>query len=284
MAKTSFGPLVSTMWLAEHLKDSNLRIVDATYTVPGMGREAQAEFAQKRAIPGAVTFGIDDISDKSNPLPHMLPTPEFFAEKVGALGLGSDDRIVVYDNTSMIGAPRVWWMFRVFGHDNVAILDGGLAKWVKENRPLANKHTTPTAQRFKSQFKSHLVRDKKSIINNLKNKAEQILDARAAGRFNGTLPELRPGMPSGHIPGSLNLPFGEIMDTDTGTFLSPEKIKERFVKAGVALDKPIATSCGSGVTACVLAVGLHLLGYSDVPVYDGSWSEWASDPKTAKAP
>jgi len=284
MEKSSFGPLVSTAWLAEHLKDPDLRIVDATYSVPGMGREAQAEFAQHNVIPGAVTFSIDDISDKGNPLPHMLPTPDFFAKKVGDLGLGNDNRIVVYDNTSMIGAPRVWWMFRVFGHDNIAILDGGLGKWVKENHPLTDKHTMPTARNFKSQFRSNLVRDKKSILGNLKSKAEQILDARAAGRFNGTLPELRPGMPSGHIPGSLNLPFGEIMDTQTGTFLPKEQIKERFSKAGVALDKPIVTSCGSGVTACVLAVGLHLLGRADVPIYDGSWSEWASDPATVKAP
>ena len=284
MEKSSFGPLVSTAWLAEHLKDPDLRIVDATYSVPGMGREAQAEFAQHNVIPGTVTFSIDDISDKGNPLPHMLPTPDFFAKKVGDLGLGNDNRIVVYDNTSMIGAPRVWWMFRVFGHDNIAILDGGLGKWVKENHPLTDKHTMPTARNFKSQFRSNLVRDKKSILGNLKSKAEQILDARAAGRFNGTLPELRPGMPSGHIPGSLNLPFGEIMDTQTGTFLPKEQIKERFSKAGVALDKPIVTSCGSGVTACVLAVGLHLLGRADVPIYDGSWSEWASDPATVKAP
>lgn len=284
MEKSSFGPLVSTAWLAEHLKDPDLRIVDATYSVPGMGREAQAEFAKQHAIPGAVIFGIDDISDKSNPLPHMLPTPEVFAKKVGNLGLGSRNRIVVYDNTSMIGAPRVWWMFRVFGHDNIAILDGGLAKWVKENHPLMDKHATPIAQNFKSQFKPDLVRDKKFMISNLKNKAAQVLDARAAGRFNGSLPELRPGMPSGHIPGSLNLPFGEIMDTQTGTFLPPEQIKAHFAKAGVELDKPIVTSCGSGVTACVLAVGLHLLGRADVPIYDGSWSEWASDPATAKAP
>lgn len=284
MEKSSFGPLVSTAWLAEHLKDPDLRIVDATYSVPGMGREAQAEFAQNNVIPGAVTFSIDDISDKGNPLPHMLPTPDFFAKKVGDLGLGNDNRIVVYDNTSMIGAPRVWWMFRVFGHDNIAILDGGLGKWVKENHPLTDKHTMPTARNFKSEFRSNLVRDKKSILGNLKSKAEQILDARAADRFNGTLPELRPGMPSGHIPGSLNLPFGEIMDTQTGTFLPKEQIKERFSKAGVALDKPIVTSCGSGVTACVLAVGLHLLGRADVPIYDGSWSEWASDPATVKAP
>lgn len=284
MTKSSFGPLVSTVWLSEHLKDPDLRIVDATYSVPGMGREAQAEFAKQHAIPGAVTFSIDDISDKSNPLPHMLPTPEFFAKKVGDLGLGSDNRIVVYDNTSMIGAPRVWWMFRVFGHDNIAILDGGLGKWVKENHPLTDKHAAPTAQNFKPQFKPDLVRDKKSMIKNLKNKTEQVLDARAVGRFNGTLPELRPGMPSGHIPGSLNLPFGEIIDTQTGTFLPLEQIKERFVEAGIALDKPIVTTCGSGVTACVLAVGLHLLGRTDVPIYDGSWSEWASDPETVKTP
>ncbi len=284
MVGLSFGPLVSTTWLAEHLKDPDLRIVDATYSVPGMGREAQVEFAKTHVIPGAVPFDIDAISDKTNPLPHMLPTPELFAMKVGNLGLGSSSRIVVYDNTSMIGAPRVWWMFRVFGHDNIAILDGGLTKWVKENHPLTDKHVTPTAQTFKSQFRPDLVRDKQSVIKNLQTKTEQILDARAAGRFHGTLPELRPGMPSGHIPGSLNLPFGEIMDAQTGTFLPKEQIKDRFLKAGVALDRPIVACCGSGVTACVLAAGLHLLGRTDVPIYDGSWSEWASDPATAKVP
>lgn len=284
MKKSSFGPLVSTSWLAEHLGDSNLRIVDATYTVPGMGREAQAEFAKTHVIPGAVAFDIDAISDKTNPLPHMLPTPAVFAQKVSDLGLGSDCQIVVYDNTSMIGSPRVWWMFRIFGHDNVAILDGGLDKWVKENRTLTDKYATPSPRNFKSQFRPELVRDKKSITNNLKNKAEQILDARAKGRFDGSLPELRPGLPSGHIPGSLNLPFGEIMDVQTGTFLPPNQIKSRLEKSGVALDRPIVTTCGSGVTACVLTVGLYLLGRTEVPIYDGSWTEWASDPTTPKMP
>lgn len=271
--------LVSTEWLAEHLTDSGVRIFDGTSHLPTVPRDAEAEYLEKH-IPGAQRFDIEDISDHANPLPHMLPSSEAFAEKVGALGVSNDHRVIVYDAYGMQSAARVWWMFRVFGHDNVAVLNGGLPKWIREHRPLAGGRETKPAETFKAIFRPELVTDVDALLGNLPTQRVQVLDARAAERFQGTAPEPRAGLRAGHIPGSRSVPFTEILEPDR-TVPDAATLHRRLVEeARVDLDRPIATTCGSGVTACVLALGLYLLGKEDVAVYDGSWTEWGGHPKT----
>jgi thiosulfate/3-mercaptopyruvate sulfurtransferase len=273
---------VSTGWLVEHLGDPSVRVVDGTYFLPHLKRDAGAEF-RERHIPGAVWFDIDDIKDPTNPLPHMLPDAATFAAKVGALGLGSANAIVAYDALGLMSAARIWWMFRVFGHDNIAVLDGGLPKWIKEGRPVASGAATPTPARFEAAFRPALVRDLAAVAADLESGREQVIDARSRGRFAGSEPEIRPGLRSGHMPGAVNLPFTELLGGDA-TLLPPERIAAGFRAAGVTLDRPIVTSCGSGVTACVLALGLHLTGRKDVAVYDGSWTEWGGRSDTRVEP
>jgi len=263
---------VSTEWLAAHLAAPALRVVDGTYFLPHLERDAAAEF-RARHIPGAVRFDIDDVKDASNPLPHMLPDEATFAAKVGALGLGSDSIIVAYDGLGLMSAARVWWMFRVFGHDAVAVLDGGLPKWLKEGRPVEAGPATPMPARFTARFRPELVRDLAAVGADLKQQRAQVIDARSRARFAGTEPELRPGLRSGHMPGAVNLPYTELLGGDA-TLLPPARIEAGFRAAGVDPDRPIVTSCGSGVTACVLALGLHLTGRPQAAVYDGSWTEW----------
>ena len=263
---------VSTDWLATHLGDPGLRVVDGTYFLPHLKRDADAEF-RARHIPGAVRFDIDDIKDPANELPHMLPDAAIFAAKVGALGLGSDDAIVAYDGLGLMSAARVWWMFRVFGHDNVAVLDGGLPKWLKEGRAVEAGPATPAPARFTARFRPALVRDLASVASDLESRRAQVIDARSRGRFAGTEPEIRPGLRSGHMPGAANLPFTELLGSDA-TLLPRDRIEAGFRAAGIDPDRPIVASCGSGVTACVLALGLFLTGRPDAAVYDGSWTEW----------
>jgi thiosulfate/3-mercaptopyruvate sulfurtransferase len=268
----SLPAVVSTEWLAKHLGESDLRVLDGTWHMPQLKRDPHAEFAQEH-IPGAAFFDIDRIADRTTSLPHMLPTPEAFAEAVGALGIGSGDRVVVYDVRGVISAARVWWTFRAFGHEAVAVLDGGLRAWKAEGRPLESGQATPPRRQFHATLHRELVRDLGAMRANLSTRAEQIVDARSRGRFEGTEPEPRAGLRGGHIPGSLNLPYESLYRPD-GTLLPADALRAAFAKAGVNLDAPITTTCGSGVTASVLALALHVLGRPRVAVYDGSWSEW----------
>ena len=265
--------LVSTEWLAAHLDDPHVRVLDVSYKQPGITPTAREDY-QRGHIPGAVFFDIDDVAEPGTSLPHMIPPPELFARKIGALGIGDDDRVVVYDGAGLSSAGRAWWMLRLFGHHNVAILDGGLPKWKAEGRPLETAIPSPQPRAFTARFDPALVRDKAALVGNLTSQHEQVVDARAAGRFDGTAPEARPGLRSGHIPGSRNVPYEHVTDPRTRQLKSAEELTRLFRDAGVALDRPIVTSCGSGVTACALAFALHLIGHPGAAVYDGSWSEW----------
>jgi thiosulfate/3-mercaptopyruvate sulfurtransferase len=272
MTDTSFGPVVSTAWLADHLVDPALRIVDATWYMPHLRRDARVEFREAH-IPGAVYFDIDAIADRHRGLPHMLPDAATFAEAAGALGVGDGDRVVVYAGKHLTASARVWWTFRAFGHDRVAVLDGGLARWREEGRPIEAGEPSPVRRHLTARLHPELVTDLDGVRGNLATRLEQVVDARSAGRFAGTEPEPRPGLRGGHIPGSLNVPYDRLFRSD-GTLLSRDDLRRVFEAARVDLGRPIVTSCGSGVTACVLALGLDLVGRPDVAVYDGSWTEW----------
>lgn len=263
--------VVSTAWLQEHLHEPRVRVVDGTYFLPNVPRDARAEF-EARHIPGAVWFDIEDVKDPGNPLPHMLPDAASFAAKVGALGLGDAHSIVAYDGHGLMSAARVWWMLRVFGHEGVAVLDGGLPKWLREGRPVAAGPARPEPAAFTPRFRPELVRGLDAVRRELSAR-HQVVDARSAARFAGREPEFRPGLKSGHMPGAKNFPFGDLLAAD-GTLLPPAEIAARFRDAGIDPGAPVTTTCGSGVTACVLALGLHLIGQPDAAVYDGSWSEW----------
>jgi len=264
--------IVSTDWLGEHLDDPTVKVIDVTYFHHSLNRNAKAEHDAKH-IPGAVHFDIDDIKMAGDPRPHMLPTPEVFAEKVGKLGISNADKVVCYDMTGLQTAARGWWMFRIFGHDNVAVLDGGLPKWIAEGRPASDKPTQVRPARFKASFRPNLVRSLDQVKSALESKKEQVVDARAAGRFQGVEKELWPGRP-GHMPGARNLPFPDLLDPKAKTFLPAEQIQQKFTASGLDLGKPLVASCGSGVTACVVALGAYLVGKDEVAIYDGSWSEW----------
>jgi thiosulfate/3-mercaptopyruvate sulfurtransferase len=268
----SFGPVVPASWLQAHLGEPGLRVVDATWYMPHVERDAHREFLDAH-IPGAVFFDIDDVADPHTTLPHMLPSPERFGRAAGELGIGNHDRIVVYGARNMIASARVWWMFRVFGHEAVAVLDGGLPRWKAERRPLESGARPPRPAMFTASLRSGLVADLERMRGNLERRDQQLLDARSVGRFVGTDPEPRPGLRSGHIPGSLNLPYDQLF-TDAGMLLPISTLRRTFEKAGLDLERPVVTTCGSGVSAGVLALGLHLLGRRDTAVYDGSWTEW----------
>ena len=264
--------LVTTDWLAAHLGDPDLRIVDGSWHMPQLERNARAEFVAAH-IPGAVFFDVDAIADHSTSLPHMLPRAEEFAAAVGALGIGAGDRVVVYDSRGVVSAARVWWTFRAFGHENVAALDGGLPKWRAEGRPVQRGEAAPTPRRFTATLRPELVRHVQAMRENLGSRSEQVVDARSRGRFRGTEPEPRAGLRGGHIPGSLNLPYDELYRPD-GTLVPVDELRRRFEGAGIDPGKPVVASCGSGITASVLALGLQLIGSRHVAVYDGSWTEW----------
>jgi thiosulfate/3-mercaptopyruvate sulfurtransferase len=264
--------LVTTDWLAANLTRRNLRVLDGSWHMPQQKRDAHTEFVAAH-VPRAAFFDIDAIADTGSPLPHMLPTARTFASRVGALGVGAGDLVVAYDTRGVVSAARVWWTFRVFGHDRVAVLDGGFPKWRAEGRPVESGDPTPRPRRFGAHLRKSLVRDLAQMRANLTSRREQVLDARSGGRFAGTEPEPRAGLRSGHIPGSLNLPYDRLYRPD-GTFAPPLELRQTFAAAGLDLDRPVVTTCGSGVTASVLAFGLHLLRTGRVAVYDGSWSEW----------
>jgi thiosulfate/3-mercaptopyruvate sulfurtransferase len=265
--------LVGTEWLAAHLDDPHVRLIDSSFKLPGISPTAREDFGRGH-IRGAVFFDIDDIAEPGTSLPHMIPSPELFARKMEGLGIGGDDRVVVYDSAGLSSAGRAWWMLRLFGHRNVALLDGGLPQWKADGRPLETAVPNPPLRRFTARFDPALVRDKHALLDNLATRREQVVDARAAGRFAGVAEETRPGLRRGHIPGSRNLPYDRVTDPQTHRLRDAEALSELFRDASVALDRPIVTSCGSGVTACALAFALHLIGHPGAAVYDGSWSEW----------
>jgi thiosulfate/3-mercaptopyruvate sulfurtransferase len=264
---------VSTEWLAAHLDDPNLVIVDGSWHLPTLGRDAAVEY-EAAHIPGAVFFDIDAIADTADPLPHMLPSPEIFAAVVGALGIDEHQKIVVYDSVGLGSAPRVWWTFRVMGARDVVILEGGLPKWRAEDRPVEIGAVTRPPRSFSARFDPAVVVDLDQVRANLATDAFQLVDARPAPRFLGEAPEPRSWVKSGRVPGSFNVPSNDLIAD--GILKDEAALREAFVRAGVDLAKPIATSCGSGVNAATLSLALDMLGIRDTALYDGSWTEWGA--------
>ena len=278
MADLSGKWLVETEWLAAHLQAPDLVIVDASWHLPTMKRDAHQEYLDER-IPGAIFFNIDDISDKDSDLPHMLPPPLKFSSFMRRMGIGDGMRAVIYDTSGVYSAARVWWTFRAMGVSDVAVLNGGLPKWKAENLPLEDGPPPERRLRhFTASLNRELVRDLDDMQALLTSNAAQIVDARSAERFAGAAPEPRAGLRSGHIPGSLNLPYDQLVNDD-GMLKSVDEIKAVFAAANVQLGQPIATTCGSGVTASILALALAVIGHKHTSVYDGSWSEWGADEK-----
>lgn len=268
--------LVSTDWLAAHLNDPDLRVIEASWHMPATGRNAQAEY-QAEHIPGARFFDIDEISDTRSALPHMAPPVEKFISRMRAMGVGDGHQVVIYDSLGMFSAPRVWWTFRLMGKLDVAVLDGGLPKWKAEGRPLEDMPPMVRDRHITVQRQAHWVKDVSQVAAASKLRDWQILDARSAPRFKGEVEEPRAGLRSGHIPGSLNLPFGNLLNPD-GTMKSPADLRAAMEAAGVDLSRPVITSCGSGVTAAILSLALEILGHRNHSLYDGSWTEWGAYP------
>jgi thiosulfate/3-mercaptopyruvate sulfurtransferase len=265
--------LVSTEWLDARLGGPGLRVVDGSWYLPASGRDAAAEYAAGH-IPGAVFFDLDATSDHATPLPHMLPPAEAFAERMSGLGLSDDDDLVVYDGSGTnLSAGRVWWMFRVFGHERVAVLDGGMGKWRREGRPVEAGAVQSSRGRFSARLDTRWVRDLEAMRRNLGDRREQVVDLRPAGRFAGTEPEPRPGLRGGHIPGSRSLPHGDLVAPD-GTLLPLAELRRRLAEAGVDPSAPVVATCGSGTSAAALLLALDVLGYHDTALYDGAWTEW----------
>ena len=268
--------LVSADWLAAHLTDPNVIVLDASYYLANHKRDADAEFLAGH-IPGAQRFDVDAISDKSNPLPHMLPPADQFASRVKKMGIGDGMHVVAYDSEGLYSAARVWWMFRAMGHEEVRILNGGLKKWKAEARALEDGEPRSRQPRhFSAMLNAELVRDVADVRGLIGSKAAQIVDARAAARFEGSVPEPRAGLRSGHIPGSRNVPFATLLNGD-GTLKPAAELAAIFAGAGIDTGRPVVASCGSGVTAGVVALALAVLGRTDAAVYDGSWTEWGAD-------
>ena len=270
-SQDGFGLLVSTGWLAAHLSDPGVVVIDASWHMPAANRDGRREFLAGH-IPGAAFFDLDAVSDHASPLPHMLPSPEDFASAMGALGVSNDVRVVVYDAAGLFSAPRLWWMLRIFGHEHVAILDGGLPKWTAEGHPLDKGEAHPTARVFTPRFNAAAVADLAQVRQALDSGSDQVLDARAAPRFLGRAPEPRPGLASGHMPGALNMPMTDLIAD--GRLKDPEALEAALAGIGVKGDKPVITSCGSGVSAAVITLALARLGRPMGRLYDGSWTEW----------
>jgi len=264
--------LVSTQWLADHMKDPDLRILDASYYLPDMGRDAKAEYDAAH-IPGARFFDIDDVSDSLSDLPHMAPPPEKFMSRLRAMGVGDGHQVVVYDGNGLFSAARVWWLFRLMGKTDIAVLDGGIRKWQAEGREVEDMPPIVRDRHMTAQRQAHLVKDVTQVAAAAKLGDWQIVDARSPGRFRGEEPEPREGLRSGRIPGSKNVHYATLLNAD-GTMKRGDDLRAAFEAGGVDLDKRVITSCGSGVTAAILSLGLELLGHKDWALYDGSWSEW----------
>lgn len=278
-------PLVSTEWLAAHIDDADVRILDASFKLPGVLPLPKDDYLTAH-LPGAVFFDVDAVSDHANPLPHMFPSAEQFGRDVGNLGIGNGDTVVLYDAGGWVAAPRAWWMFLAYGHNNVRILNGGLKKWRAEGRTTESGEVKPKPATFTASYDADRVRSMGQLIANLESRKEQVIDARAADRFEGRAPEPRPGIRSGHIPGARNVPYNLLFDAATGEMKPLDELRAAFENAGVKLDAPIVTSCGSGVSAGVLTLALYRLGITDTALYDGSWTEWgqAGGPAIATGP
>ena len=268
-------PLVSTAWLEQHLDDHELRILDASWHLPGSQRDARVEFNAVR-IPGAVFFDIDEIADRGSGLPHMAPSSEQFATQMESLGVGDHHRVVVYDSHGLFSAARAWWLFKLMGKC-ISVLDGGLIAWLDEGRPMEESSKPSSAATMTAHTDSRLVRDFADVACITADKTEQIIDARPAGRFRGEEPEPRPGLRSGNIPGAINVPYETLLQ-EGGRLKLPEDIRSVLINAGVDLDRPVVSSCGSGVTAAIVNLALEVIGHRKHAVYDGSWADWGSRP------
>ncbi len=266
-------PLVTTDWLSARLDDPKVKVIDASFKLPGVLPLPQDDYLGAH-IPGAVFFDVDAISDHDNPLPHMYPDAQQFARNVAALGISSGDTVVAYDAGAWVAAPRAWWMFLTFGYPNVRILDGGLKKWLREGRPTHSGTVVPKPGKFQAKFDSSYLRSRQQLVRNLETHAEQVLDARPRPRFEGAAAEPRPGLRGGHIPGSRSVPYAELFDAVSGTMKPLEELRKIFTAASVDFAKPIVTTCGSGVSALVVTLALYRLGVRGSALYDGSWSEW----------
>ena len=274
------GTIVSTDWLNDHLDAPDVVIVHAILEFEKTNAELRQQYAESR-IPGAILFDIDEVADSNNPLPHMLPPPEKFSSMMRKMGIGDGQKVVVYDGEGNFCASRVWWMFRTFGVRDVRVLDGGLPKWLAENRPVSDGPPRPRQERhFTSRFQSMCVRDMDDVAAALASDTDQVLDARSNDRFTGKEAESREGLRSGHMPGAFNVYYRDVMNDDW-TMKSPDELRTIFENAGLDLSKPIITTCGSGVTAAILSLGLEMIGHRDHPVYDGSWTEWGGSQTAA---
>jgi thiosulfate/3-mercaptopyruvate sulfurtransferase len=275
-------PLVDTAWLADRLGSPGLRVLDASFYLPTEPADAQAIFQQGH-IPGARFFDIEAIADQESDLPHMVPTTGRFERLVSALGISNDDHLVFYDQKGLFSAARGWWLMRLFGHGQASVLDGGLPKWRAAGRTIeTGTPAPPEPGRFRASLRTTRLRGLGDMVDNLQTQAELVLDARPSGRFTGAAPEPRPGLPSGHMPGAASLPASALLAGDQ-TMLPTQELRARFAAAGADGTRPIVTSCGTGVTAAILTLGLAVAGLPEGALYDGSWTEWASHPETPKA-